>query len=264
MSSQQQQALWRWAAIAISGIAAAWTLFHLIWNMSNHTSDDFWGQALLVLFVLALLLTFVRFFQERTSVPATVSPNEPFPEPAISKFFFGSSGSAALWFVIRMNVGAQWFLAAYEKIKAPAVWGTSGVALKGFVEGALAKSSGANPAVQGWYANFLKDFVLPNVGLFSFLVTYGEMAVGLGLLLGVLTGIAAGFGVLMNLNYLLAGTVSINPIIGMFALFLCFSWRVCGWIGLDHWLLPEFGMPWKPGVVFESRPKPLAPAHLPS
>ncbi len=227
MSSQQQLALWRWAAIAISGIAAAWTLFHLIWNMSNHTTDDFWGQALLVLFVLALLLTFVRFFQERTSVPVTVSPNEPFPEPAISKFFFGSSGSAALWFVVRMNVGATWFLAAYEKIKEPAVWGTSGVALKGFVEGALAKSTGANPAVQGWYANFLKDFVLPHVGLVSFLVTYGEMAVGLGLLLGVLTGIAAGFGVLMNLNYLLAGTVSINPIIGMFALFLCFSWRVC-------------------------------------
>ena len=139
MSSQQQQALWRWAAIAISGIAAAWTLFHLIWNMSTHTTDDYWGQALLVLFVLAVLLTFVRFFQERTAVPATVSPNEPFPEPAISKFFFGSSGSAALWFVVRMNVGATWFLAAYEKIKAPAVWGTSGVALKGFVEGALAE-----------------------------------------------------------------------------------------------------------------------------
>ena len=70
--------------------------------------------------------------------------------------------------------------------------------------------------------------------LFSFLVTWGEVAVGLGVLLGVLTGIAAGFGVLMNLNYLLAGTVSINPVLGTLGLFLCFAWRVCGWIGFDH------------------------------
>jgi len=92
--------------------------------------------------------------------------------------------------------------------------------------------------------------VLPNAGLFSFLVTYGEFAVGLGLLLGALTGIAAGFGVLMNMNYLLAGTVSINPVIGVFGLFLVFSWRVCGWIGLDRFLLPALGLPWKPGAVF--------------
>ena len=164
-----------------------------------------------------------------------------------------------------MNVGAQWFLAGLDKMKEPALWGTSGVALKGFVEGALAKASGPNPAVQGWYANFLHQFVLPNVGLVSFLVTFGEFAVGLGILLGALTGIAAGFGVLMNMNYLLAGTVSINPILGMFALFLCFSWRVCGWIGLDRWLLPELGLPWKPGAVFASHlttPSPApAPAH---
>ena len=120
-----------------------------------------------------------------------------------------------------MNVGAQWFLAGWEKIKEPAVWGTSGVALKGFVAGRWHRRLGLDPAVQGWYANFLQHFVLPNVGLFSFLVTWGEVAVGLGLLLGALTGIASGFGVLMNLNYLLAGTVSINPVIG--------SVRHCSW-----------------------------------
>ena len=263
MSSQQQRETLRWAAVAISVLAGAWTLFHLIWNMGNHTTDDYWGQALLVLFVLALLLAFARFFQERNSLPAPAS-DEQFPEPAISKFFFGSSGSAVLWFVVRMNVGAQWFLAGWDKVKEPAVWGTSGVGLKGFVEGALTKSAGPNPAVQGWYANFLHQIVLPHVGLFSFLVTYGEFAVGLGILLGVLTGIAAGCGVLMNMNYLLSGTVSINPILGMFALFLCFSWRVCGQIGLDRRLLPELGLPWKPGAVFASRfttPSPV-PAHL--
>ena len=72
-------------------------------------------------------------------------------------------------------------------------------------------------------------------------------------------GVAAGFGVLMNLNYVLAGTVSINPILGTFALFLCFAWRVCGWIGLDRWLLPALGLPWKPGALFRSSDVAAAP-----
>lgn len=249
MSSQQSTAF-RWGAVAISVIAGAWTIFHLIWNIQKQTADDYWGQALLILFIVALIMAFVQYFSERSALKATISPNEQFPEPLIAKFFLGSTGAAPMWFVLRMNVGAEWFLAGWEKIQTPAVWGTSGVAIKGFVAGALAKASGPNPGVQGWYANFLQHFVLPNAGLFSFLVTWGEFAVGLGLLLGALTGIAAGFGVLMNMNYLLSGTVSINPVIGMFGLFLVFSWRVCGWIGLDRFLLPALGLPWKPGAVF--------------
>jgi|SRR5690242_7818235 len=114
-----------------------------------------------------------------------------------------------MWFVVRMNVGAEWFVSGWEKVTDP-TWGTSGTALAGFVKGAISKTGGDHPSVQGWYGNFLQQFVLPNAGLFSFLVTWGELAVGLGILLGALSGIAAGFGVLMNLNYLLAGTVSVN------------------------------------------------------
>jgi thiosulfate dehydrogenase [quinone] large subunit len=105
---------------------------------------------------------------------------------------------------------------------------------------------------------------MPNVGLFSFMVTWGEVAVGLGILLGLLTGIAAGFGILMNMNYLLAGTVSVNPILGVLGLFLVLSWRVCGWIGIDRWLLPALGLPWKPGTWFHfntAAPAPPAASH---
>ncbi len=250
--TNQKNMLTQWAPIALSVVAGVWTLFHLYWNFTNQTADDFWGQALLVMFVVAIALALVQFVQERPALLAN-APAEPFPEPAISRFFFGSSGSAALWFVVRMNVGAQWLLAGWEKIKSP-VWGTNGTALNGFVAGALTKSSGANPSVQGWYANFLKDFVLPHASLFSFFVTFGEFLVGLGILLGLFTGIAAGFGIVMNLNYLLAGTVSINPILGVFGLFLVFAWRVAGQIGLDRWILPVIGLPWKIGTLFQVTP----------
>lgn len=238
-------------SLLIAALAGIWTLVHIILGLAGVTANDYWNVGLLILFVLALILAFVQYAQERPALQA-VSTTEQFPEPSVSRFFTGSTGSSALWFVVRMYVGAEWLLAGWEKVLSPA-WGTSGKALSGFVAGALAKSSGANPAVQGWYASFLHSFVLPNAGFFSFIVTWGEVAVGLGILLGILTGIAAGFGVLMNLNYLLAGTVSINPILGMVGLFLIFSWRVCGWIGLDSWLLPALGLPWKPGTLFHAQ-----------
>jgi len=251
---QQRNATFRWAGLTIAVLAGAWTVFHLIWTIAGQTTDDYWGIALLILFLLAVLVAFMHYVQERSVLKAEAS-KERFPEPAISKFFLASEGSAAVWFVVRMNVGAQWLLAGWEKINSPA-WGTSGKALTGFATGALAKASGANPSVQGWYAWFLQHMVLPNASVFSFMITWGEFAVGLGVLLGLLTGIAAGFGVLMNLDYLLAGTVSINPVLGMFGLFLCFSWRVCGWIGVDRWLLPALGLPWKPGTWFRSQATP--------
>jgi thiosulfate dehydrogenase [quinone] large subunit len=234
--------------LLLAVIAGIWTIIHIILSLAGVMANDYWGIALPILFVLALIVAFVRYAEERPALTA-VRSTEPFPDPAISRFFLGSTGSSPMWFVVRMYVGSEWLLAGWEKVTSP-VWGTSGKALAGFVAGALAKSSGANPNVQGWYAWFLQHLVLPNVGLFSFLVTWGEVAVGLGILLGILTGIAAGFGVLMNLNYLLAGTVSVNPVLGVLGLFLCFSWRVCGWIGVDRWLLPALGLPWKPGTWF--------------
>ncbi|HZC06601.1 MAG TPA: hypothetical protein VE338_13280 [Ktedonobacterales bacterium] len=250
--SQDENALVRWGSLGITVLAGAWTLFHIIWTLSKQTADDYWGIALLILFILALALAFTQFAQERRTLNAA-SAGEQFPEPAISRFFLASTGAAVVWFVVRMNVGAEWLTAGWEKITSP-VWGASGKAISGFVAGALAKTAGPNPSVQGWYAWFLQHAVLPNAGLFSFLVTWGEFLVGLGILVGALTGIAAGFGVLMNLNYLLAGTVSVNPVLGMFGLFLVISWRVCGWIGLDRVLLPALGLPWKPGAWFQTRP----------
>ncbi|MGZ3677498.1 MAG: hypothetical protein ACXWQR_02890, partial [Ktedonobacterales bacterium] len=139
MSRQTSQML-QWAAIAICGVAGVWTLFHIVWNMQEQTGDDYWGQALFVLFVLSLILAFTLYFQNRSALTKSTSQEE-FPEPAIATFFFGSSGAAALWFVVRMNVGAQWLLAGWEKAKDP-TWGANGTALKGFITAAIAKSGG--------------------------------------------------------------------------------------------------------------------------
>jgi thiosulfate dehydrogenase [quinone] large subunit len=85
------------------------------------------------------------------------------------------------------------------------------------------------------------------------MVTFGEILVGIALILGLLTGIAAFFGGFMNASYLLAGTVSTNPFLFILATWLVLAWRVAGWWGLDRWALPLLGVPGAPGTLFQGR-----------
>jgi thiosulfate dehydrogenase [quinone] large subunit len=175
-------------------------------------------------------------------------------EPPIAKFLFADTRMAWLWFIVRMYVGYQWITAGWEKMIGGG-WVFSahdGAGLKGFVTGALAQTTGAHPAVQGWYGAFLHTFVLPNVVPFAYVVTFGEIAIGLGLIVGCLTGIAAFFGLFMNLNFLMAGAVSVNPILGILALFLVLAWRIAGYYGVDHYLLPVLGTPWTGRMIHET------------
>lgn len=192
-----------------------------------------------------------------------IHPNEAaqIPEPPIARFLFADTRFMPIvWLIVRLYVGYEWLVAGLEKLtgrnfaigpgfgqSAGSPWvftGHDGVALQGFVKGALAQATGAHPAVQGWYASFLQGFVLPNAGWFSYVITFGELLVALGLIFGVLTGIAAFFGVFMNLNFMLAGAVSINPVIGALAIFLVMAWRIAGYYGVDRYLLPALGTPW--------------------
>ena len=174
------------------------------------------------------------------------------PEPAISKFIFADSRFAWFWLIVRVYVGWQWLYAGWEKFQNP-LWAGSqaGTALHGFLQGALNKAASAHPDVQSWYASFLSGFAMHHAAGLSYLVTYGEMLVGIALILGIFTGIAAFFGSFMNMNYLLAGTVSVNPILFVLQLFLILAWRIAGWYGLDRYILPLLGTPWQPGQVFK-------------
>lgn len=136
-------------------------------------------------------------------------------------------------------------MAGWHKVFNPAWTGDkAGTAVAGFAKGALAKAQEGHD-VTGWYAWFLENVTIPNARIFSFLVAWGELLVGLGLIVGLLTGIAAFFGGLMNASYLLAGTVSSNPVLFIIATWIVLAWKVAGWWGLDRWALPALGTPWQ-------------------
>jgi thiosulfate dehydrogenase [quinone] large subunit len=199
------------------------------------------------------------------------------PEPPIAKFLFSDTRMAVVWLVARLYVAYFWITAGLEKLtgynyditagafgsgKAADRWifngSTDGVAFAGFLKGAVAKAGGAHPAVQGWYADFLKNVAIPNASWFAYVITFGEIAVGLGLIVGALTGIAAFSGLFMNLNFLLAGTTSINPVLGAVSIFLVLAWRIAGYYGVDRYLLPLLGTPWT-GLLYA---KEHVPAKL--
>jgi len=82
------------------------------------------------------------------------------------------------------------------------------------------------------------------------LVAYGELLVGIALILGAFVGVAAFFGAFMNWNFMMAGTASTNPMLFAVAILLILGWKVAGYYGLDRYLLPVLGTPWRPGKVF--------------
>lgn len=161
----------------------------------------------------------------------------------LSKWLFTNTTSAWIWLILRLYLGYTWLVAGWGKVTSDAWTGEkAGTAVKGFMTGAIALAEEGD--VAGWYAWFLETVVIPNVVPFSYMVAYGELLVGLGLIVGLLTGIAAFFGAIMNLSFLLAGTVSTNPVMFMIAILLIMAWKVAGWYGLDRWALPFLGTPW--------------------
>lgn len=175
-------------------------------------------------------------------------------EPKLSRFLFADTRFAWFWLLVRVYVGYQWLTAGWEKLHSPAwVGSAAGSALNGFLMKALQGATGAHPNVSSWYAYFIEHVALKHPVIFSYFVTYGELAVGAALILGILAGIAAFFGVFMNFNYLFAGALSINPLLLFLGLFLILAWRTAGWWGLDRFLLPALGTPWQPGKIFEKK-----------
>jgi thiosulfate dehydrogenase (quinone) large subunit len=113
-----------------------------------------------------------------------------------------------LWIVLLRLVVGGWFLkAVWTKLTLAYLWDVIPypVVTPRFIDfhpKRVAEFAAGNPV--GWYKEFLETTVLPNAPLFATLQAYGEVAVGLGLVLGLVTGLTALVGLFMSLNFGLA------------------------------------------------------------
>jgi thiosulfate dehydrogenase [quinone] large subunit len=178
-------------------------------------------------------------------------------DPPFIQALFNDTRWAWLWLIVRLYVGYNWLHAGLGKLSEPG-WVQTGASLKAFWERAVAiPAAPARPPIAfGWYRVFLQ--ALLDAGAytwFSKLVVAGEILIGIALMLGLFTGIAAFFGGFMNWNFMMAGSASINPMLFLLAMLLVLAWKIAGWWGLDRWALSQIGTPWRPGRVFQRQVK---------
>lgn len=101
----------------------------------------------------------------------------------------------SIWLrLITLIFGVQWFMAGFEKIIKPE--------FSNDLTKTLGYFASKNP--HAWYANLIHDIFIPNAKIFANLVSFGELLIGLALILGLLTNIALIFAIFLNLNFYFA------------------------------------------------------------
>jgi uncharacterized membrane protein YphA (DoxX/SURF4 family) len=155
--------------------------------------------------------------------------------------------------VLRIVVGAWFVKAVWTKLTLGFLWDVIpfpavSPRFLAFQPKRIAEFAAGNPV--GWYKDFLEGTVLPNSRVFATLQTYGEAAVGLGLILGMLTGLGALVGLFLSLNYGLAsqwmsfGQQGFHVLLVTSMIVFLFTRAGRTW-GIDAWLLKR-----RPGRLF--------------
>lgn len=171
-----------------------------------------------------------------------------FTDPPITRFIFSDTRVAWVWLILRWYMAYTWITSGWGKFNNSA-WVNTGEALKSFWLNAVKVDP--KPVIAfDWYRAFIQ-YLLDTQAYtwFAKLVVAGELLIGVALLLGAFTGIAAFFGGFMNWNFMMAGTTSVNPVFFTFSILLILAWKTAGYWGLDRFLLPALGTPWQPGFI---------------
>jgi thiosulfate dehydrogenase (quinone) large subunit len=109
--------------------------------------------------------------------------------------------------VLRIVVGVWFLKAVWTKVTLEYLFGVVPYPLVSsrflaFHPKRVAEFAAGNPVA--WYRDFLEQVVLPRSTLFATLQTYGEVAVGIGLVLGLVVGLTALVGIFLTVNFGLA------------------------------------------------------------
>jgi thiosulfate dehydrogenase (quinone) large subunit len=161
----------------------------------------------------------------------------------VMNFLRNNKIAAGILTVLRLYLGWSWLSAGWGKVTGDPF--NAGGYLNGAVNNPVMSQG---EVVYPTYLAFLEKFALPNAELFSFMVAWGEVLVGLGLILGVLTTYAAFFGIVMNFAFMFAGTISTNPWMVLITIFILAAGYNAGRFGGDRWV-----MPYLKGLIFKNK-----------
>lgn len=164
--------------------------------------------------------------------------------------FIGHPRLALVWLAARLWLGWIWLDAGWHKLRDSAWVGDEApAAINGFLTNATSPEStgGPFPAVSSWYAWLVENVFLPGDALLTYLVPIGQFAIGIALILGMFTALAAFFGAFMNLNFMLAGALGggENPIMFGLSLSIVFVGSAAYVYGIDRFMIPALRRGWR-------------------
>jgi thiosulfate dehydrogenase [quinone] large subunit len=170
-------------------------------------------------------------------------------EAPVVKALFNNTKLAWIWLIVRVYVGYQWVEASLHKLSDPA-WMSTGEAIKGYWTRAVSipEAPARPPIYFDWYRSFIQSMLDSQSHVwFAKFIAIGELVVGIALIIGLFVGLAAFFGGLMNINFLLAGSLSSGPVLLILEILLIVAWKTAGHFGVNYFVHKHFGTFWQPG-----------------
>ena len=132
------------------------------------------------------------------------------------------------WLAMRVWLGIMWIQAGWAKLfgaENAYFLHHNGAGVAGF-------AAHGTPAYT-WWGSFLHGFVVPQAGWIGVLVAVGEFTIGVALVAGLFTRIAAVASLALLFTYVMSGTASVCAFYALLAIVILTMWRTSSWIGAD-------------------------------
>ena len=132
------------------------------------------------------------------------------------------------WLAMRVWLGIMWIQAGWAKLfgaENAFFLHHNGAGVAGF-------AAHGTPAYT-WWGQFPARLRRPNAGSIGILVAVAEFAIGVALVAGLFTRIAALSSLALLFTYVMSGTASVCAWYALFAIVILAMWRTSSWIGID-------------------------------
>jgi thiosulfate dehydrogenase (quinone) large subunit len=148
--------------------------------------------------------------------------------PVVLQLLARSKVMAIGWTAMRVWLGIMWIQAGVAKL-----WGAENPGFLHHHGAGVAGFAAHGSAAYTWWASFLHSFVVPNAGWIGVLVAVAEFVIGIALVLGIFTPMAALGSLALLFTYVMSGTASVCAFYALFAIVILATWRTSSWIGVD-------------------------------
>ena len=132
---------------------------------------------------------------------------------------------------LRLFLGITFLYAGLQKLTDPQFFNP---AARGYIGKQITAFATGSPLHA-----FLVQFAVPHAHLFGLLVSFGELAIGIGTILGLLFRPAAFFGLLISLTFFLSATWHVYPYFYGSDIVFAFGWLTLLLVGPMHTGLPS-------------------------